>query len=120
MLVTVAGILCSVSTQLKWILDRNAAVNWRRAIDLQENPRLNFAGFTGEWAHPAVTELAPAPWSIRILGARGAARIDAVEHEGGDSPQLKKLYELFPEAEFEICRIRSGGSAVVETIDRRQ
>ena len=100
-LVAVAGVFCWwLGIQVRWIRDRNAAVNWNTAILFQNGhrPSLEFSDAFGD--PPWVDSFADAPLSIRIFGARGARTIWVVENYAGVPADHARLLSLFPEADF--------------------
>src|ERR1051325_9978311 len=73
-LVTLAGVLCWLGIQVKWIRDRHEAVRER------------LGWVTG----------GPAPATLRILGETGALRIRVMN---GSPAEIERMRVLFPEAE---------------------
>src|SRR5262249_20152357 len=77
--------------QMKWIMDRRAALRWIVTQgdiwrDVPVSQRAHLGGV-------------PAPWQIRMLGETGVEQIGVVVEAAEVAARRKELERLFPEAE---------------------
>lgn len=89
MFVVVAVLGVCLFPQLKWIMDRHAALDWigvqaERWHDLPVSQRAHLG--------------AGAPWQIRMLGETGVEQISVVVEKDAVIAKQRELEILFPEA----------------------
>jgi hypothetical protein len=101
-LVTLLGVFLGwLSMQVKWIMDRHEALQRVREGHFGRiNARMDLDPLVYH-VYGAVA----APWSIRILGEVGVARIEWADVSGSDpAANEREFRRLFPEAELEAHR----------------
>ena len=95
--VTILGVW--LFPQLKWILDRHAALAWvgTQAEHWQKLPVSQRAYFG-----------VAAPWQIRMFGEPGVERISVVVESDEVAARQQELERLFPEAEVFVLTMGPG------------